>query len=197
VTVNHYARPGFRAWWIALGISALLPFEVHWVITAAWTYPDALRAHTLTPVTRWLLHRIAKTYGFTTMPPMPPDPSEAQARAEAVRCILGYVRRNPCSVIGLAPEGMDMTGGRLSMPPPGVGRFIAHLVELGSPLLPVGAFEEGDRFCLQFGPLYCLENPPIMNREEQDQLTSHAVMLRIARLLPRDLRGAFTEEQPA
>ena len=49
VTGNHYSRPGFRAWWIALGISSCLPFELHWLVTAAWTYPDPIRSRTITP----------------------------------------------------------------------------------------------------------------------------------------------------
>ena len=197
VTVNHYARPGFHAWWIALGISAVLPCDVHWVITAAWTYPDSLRAHTITPVTRWLLRRIAETYDFTSMPPMPPDPDEVQARAEAVRRILRFARNNMSPVIGLAPEGMDMAEGKLSMPAPGVGRFIAHLTDLGLPILPVGAFESGNRFCLGFGLPFLLNIPPNLGPEEMDWAASHAVMLHIARLLPPGLRGDFNKELPA
>jgi hypothetical protein len=197
VTVNHYAQPGFRAWWIALGISAILPFEVHWVITAAWTYPDSLRAHTLTPVTRWLLRRIAEVYGFTTMPPMPPDPNEVQARAEAVRRVLKYTRSNACPVIGLAPEGMDMAQGKLSMPPPGVGRFITHLADSRLPILPVGAYETENRFCLGFGLPYLMDIPPNLGSQERDLAASHTVMLHIARLLPHGLRGDFDKELPA
>ena len=71
VTVNHYSRPGFRAWWFALGISACVPCVVHWTVTSAWTYPDRLRSKTITPLTRWFLQKISDVYGFTTMPPMP------------------------------------------------------------------------------------------------------------------------------
>ena len=184
VTVNHYARPGFRAWWIALGISASLPYEVHWIITSAWTYPDLLRRRSLTPATRWILQRIAARYDFSLMPPMPPDPAEAQARADAVRRVLRYAHSRPYPVIGLAPEGRDPADGRLGQPPPGVGRFIALLSELGLPILPVGVYEAPDRFCLNFGPLYPLELPPGLTPESRDQLSSRQVMLAIARLLP-------------
>jgi hypothetical protein len=31
ITINHYYRPGFQAWWLALGVSAAVPVEVHWI----------------------------------------------------------------------------------------------------------------------------------------------------------------------
>src|SRR3990170_3691208 len=40
VTVNHYSRPGFRAWWLPLAISASVPVEIHWVMTAAWRFEE-------------------------------------------------------------------------------------------------------------------------------------------------------------
>ena len=39
LTVNHYHRPGFGAWWISLAVSAVVPRELHWVMTAEWTFP--------------------------------------------------------------------------------------------------------------------------------------------------------------
>ncbi len=129
ITVNHYARKGFYAWWLALAISAVVPVEIHWITTAAWVYPDRLRSLTITPITRWLLRRIARVYDFTPMPPMPPREAEATARAQAVRRVLAYVRRTPQAVIGLAPEGQDFARGDsrpapLGTPPPGLGRFV-------------------------------------------------------------------------
>ena len=191
VTVNHYSRPGFRAWWFALAISAVLHGEVHWVVTEAWTYADALRSHLVTPATRVLFRRAARVYGFTNMPPMPPRPGETQARALAVRKVIRYAHQAAQPVIGLAPEGGDAEGGRLVHPPAGVGRFISHLTCLGLSILPVGAFEEGDRFCLQFGAAYGLETPVDLSPEGRDQYASAEVMTRIAACLPDALRGDF------
>jgi hypothetical protein len=81
LTINHYARPGFHAWWLALALSAVVPTDVHWIMTAAWTYSDGFRARTVTPLSRWLFGRIAQVYGFTSMPPMPPDPKDVVALA--------------------------------------------------------------------------------------------------------------------
>ena len=59
VTVNHYARSGFGAWWLAFAVSAALPIEVHWVFTAEWTYQDYLRRRLITPATRWIFEKLA------------------------------------------------------------------------------------------------------------------------------------------
>ena len=88
VTCNHYSRPGFDAWWLALAISAAVAAqreesadrEIHWVMTAAWTFPESrIKRRILTPLTRWAFARVARVYGFVTMPPMPPHPDEVEA----------------------------------------------------------------------------------------------------------------------
>ncbi|HOT92519.1 MAG TPA: hypothetical protein PLJ78_10875 [Anaerolineae bacterium] len=197
LTINHYSRPAtedaasFRAWWLALGVSAVVPAEVHWVVTEAWTYPDPLRAHLITPATRWLFRRVARVYGFTAMPPMPPDPRDVVARAVAVRHLLAYADTTPAPLIGLAPEGGDAPGGVLQAPPSGVGRLILHLVRMGLSITPVGAFEADGAFCLRFGPAYRLETPAATSPDERDRIASTLVMRHIAAQLPEPLRGEF------
>ncbi|MBN1147326.1 MAG: hypothetical protein JXA78_08720 [Anaerolineales bacterium] len=191
VIVNHYARPGFGAWWLAFAVSAALPVEVHWVFTAEWTYPDRLRRQFITPATRWLFQKFAGVYGFTTMPAMPPDPRDVARRARAVRQVLNYARRAQAPLIGLAPEGMDFETGGLGMPPTGAGRFILHLNDLGLLLSPVGVYEAEDRLCVHFGPPYSLEIPAGLAAAGRDRAASQAVMRSIAALLPEYLRGEF------
>ena len=116
VTTNHYTRPGLRAWWLALAVSSAVPAEIHWLITSAWTYPDRLRSATITPLSRWILKRLAQIYHFTAMPPMPPNPAETLERAAAVRRVLRYARLNERPLIGLAPEGGDFRRTRASWP---------------------------------------------------------------------------------
>jgi len=193
VTVNHYARPGFQAWWLALAVSSVIPAEIHWVITSAWTFPDRLRSRLLTPLTRWTFSRIAGVYGFTNMPPMPPQPDELEDRARAVRRVLAYARRAPSPWIGLAPEGRDAPGGVLQWPLPGTGRFMLQLANLGLAILPAGIYEAGGCLCLDFGKAYRLKVPAELNPRERDDMAAEIVMSRIAFHLPDTLRGVYVQ----
>lgn len=190
LVINHYTRPGFMAWWLALTSSANIPEEVHWVQSNAWRMTGWQQP--LSGITRWLFPQVAGALGFTAMPPIPPDPHEVEQRAQAVRKVLTVARINPQIIIGLAPEGSDEEGGCLKMPPPGTGRFIQLLSRLGLGFLPVGFFEEGDTPCLRFGQLYHLDgtegNGNHANRDEQ---VSKTVMASIAAQLPPKLWGEF------
>jgi len=163
-------------------------------MTSAWTYPDALRARVVTPLTRIFFRRLAQVYGFTSMPPMPPDPQEVEARARAVRQVLEHVHRAERPLIGLAPEGRDAPKdqpGALIDPPPGVGRFVLQLTRLGLPISPAGVFEADSGLCIRFGQAYGLEIPQGIKAEERDRRASREVMVRIANLLPTELRGGY------
>ena len=188
--VNHYSRPGFQAWWMAIALTATVGGEVRWPMTSAWTFPDPLRSRLITPLTEWVLTRCARMYGFTLMPPMPPRPQDVARRAESVRRILRAARasRPP---IAMAPEGMDSTDGRLMRPPAGAGRFIAHLAEAGYALIPVGAYEEGNAFCLKFGKAFILPIVDTRDPETRDRMIADAVMASIAALLPERMRGIY------
>jgi 1-acyl-sn-glycerol-3-phosphate acyltransferase len=192
VTCNHYSRPGFDAWWLALAITAAVAArrapdadpEIHWLMTAAWTFPESRwRQRVLTPATRWAFGRVARVYGFVTMPPMPPAPHEVEARAVAVLRTLRLARRAALEggMLGLAPEGRDVPG-RLGQPPRGAGTFIALLVGAGLPVLPVGVAEQGGRLRISFGCPFVPEIPPA--RVDRDTAVSQQVMAAIARQLP-------------
>ena len=191
LTINHYAHPGFRAWWLALSVSAVVPTDVHWITTAAWTYPDRFRARTITPLSRWLFGRVAQVYGFTSMPPMPPNPDDVVARAAAVRQVLTFARHTRQAVIGLAPEGSDAHDGKLQWPPNGSGRLMLHLSRIGLDVVPVGGFEADGAFCLRFGPGYKLNVSAGLANDERDREASRIVMQHIAAQLPARLRGEF------
>jgi hypothetical protein len=187
VVINHYTRPGFRAWWIPMAISASLPREICWITTGMLTFPDRLRAATVTPASRWFLRHIARLYGFIPMPPMPPRPFEIEARALAVRRALRRAAE-PEALMGLAPEGGDMPGGVLTPPPSGSGRFLRHLARRGLRLIPVGAFEDAGRLCLRFGQPFDL---PAAVPDPVDEGASRQVMSAIAACLPKPLRGTY------
>jgi hypothetical protein len=191
ITFNHYYRPGFSAWWMALGIAALVPVEMHWVMTGELTFPGKWYAPLGMAGSRWLLRRFSKIYGFTSMPPMPPRPEDVEARAKSVRGVLAYARAQPQAILGLAPEGGDQPGGIVNWPPPGAGRFILLLAEQGFPILPVGCFEEAGEFCLRFGAAYRLQIPRGLGPDEKDRHAAQTVMSAIAAQLPANLRGKF------
>jgi len=197
VVCNHYSRPGFDAWWLALAVTAAVAAhrapgadpEVHWVMTAAWTFPESRWRHrVLTPATRWAFERVARIYDFVTMPPMPPDPDEVEARALAALRTVRLARRaaREGGLVGLAPEGRDSQKG-VGQPPEGVGAFIALLVEAGLPVLPVGVAEQTGRLRLSFGPLFIPQVPP--DRDERDRAVTRQVMAAIVAELPFHIKG--------
>jgi 1-acyl-sn-glycerol-3-phosphate acyltransferase len=190
LVTNHYSRPGFQAWWIALAISAAVPVEVHWMITDAWTFLGPL-----TPLSHWILTRIARVYGFTSTPPMPPTEKDVEARARAVRRVI-EVAREPEAVIALAPEGRDYPKGILGPLPSGVGRFIEKLATHCQPILPIGVYENDESLCLSFGPPIVLPTSSKTTAQVQDQIVGWQVMSAIAQQLPPHLRGGY-ESQPA
>jgi hypothetical protein len=191
ITFNHYYRPGFDAWWMALALAATLPVELHFVMTGELTYPGKWYASLGKAGSRWLLRRLAKIYGFTTTPPMPPRPRDVEARARSVRETLTFARQHPQTVLGLSPEGGDQPGGVLNWPPSGAGRFVLLLAEQGFPVLPVGAYEEAGEFCLRFGAAYTLQVPRDLSPDEKDRASAQTVMSVIAAQLPPRLRGGF------
>lgn len=186
VLVNHYFRPGFRAWWSTLAISSIVPREMHWIMAAAWTYPDTLYGRLMERASRFLFRNIARVYDFTNMPPMPPRPNEVLERAQAVRKVLRKVRDNPSIVLGLAPEGGDNPDGKMHLPPPGAGRFIGHLQASGLILIPAGIYET-DRLCLKFGPPLHLVQTSQLPADELDNCLSRQVYKAIAALLPENI----------
>lgn len=191
LTFNHYYRPGFKAWWIALAIAAAVPVDIHFVMTGALTFPGRWYARLGESVSRFVLRRGARLYAFTTMPPMPPRVRDVQARAASVRAVLDFVQRTERPVIGLAPEGGDSPDGRLTRPPSGLGRFVSLLAARGLRVHPIGVYEEEGAFCLRFGPGYLPRVPPGLSADEKDRAVAGIVMENIARLLPPTLRGDF------
>ena len=192
ITFNHYYRPGFHAWWMALALAASVPADIHFGMTSELTFPGKWYAPFGRVGSRWLLRRFSQIYGFTAMPPMPPRPKDVNGRAQAVRKMLAYAKAHPQAILALAPEGGDQPGGILSWPPEGAGRFIALLAHSGFSILPVGAYEEAGYFYLSFGEPYPLRLPSGLAAAERDTVVAGIVMRAIARQLPPRLRGKFS-----
>ncbi|MBN1450790.1 MAG: hypothetical protein JW963_07230 [Anaerolineales bacterium] len=191
ITVNHYHRPGFGAEWLALGISAVVPHEMHWIMTAEWTAPGKWYEPIKGGYSRLLLNKLSRVYGYITMPPMPPRPQDVEARARSVKKVLNLVRKTGNTILGLAPEGGNQTGGWLSAPAPGAGRFGLLLAGSGSAFVPVGAYEADGSFYLHFGLPYQLSVPSGLSADEKDRAAAEVMMRKIAALLPEHLRGEF------
>ena len=199
---NHYYRPGFNAWWMALALAATVPAEIHFVMTSELTFPGKWYAPLGKSGSRWLLKRISKAYRFTTMPPMPPRPQDVERRAASVRTFLSYARAHPQAILGLAPEGGDQSGGLLNWPAAGVGRFISLLAcpdylpaaegRRTLPrfdIVPVGIYEEGGSLNLNYGRAFRLTLPPGLSPDDKDRKVAGIIMSAIARQLPTRLRG--------
>jgi hypothetical protein len=191
ITFNHYFRPGFNAWWMALALAATVSADIHFVMTGELTFLGKWYAGLGMTGSRWLLNRLGKIYRFTTMPPMPPRQKDIEARSRSVRKTLAFVRQHPQAILGLAPEGGDQPGGLLNWPPTGAGRFISLLAGSGSRIVPVGAYEEDGILCLNFGEAYALQVPERLSADEKDHIVAEIIMRAIARRLPPRLRGKF------
>lgn len=191
ITVNHYYRPDFFAPWMAFSISSVVPTNIHWIMTGELTYPGKWYAPFGMAISHFVLHCIGYVYDFTPMPPMPPRPRDVDARAASVRSVLDFVMRAKNPIIGLAPEGGDQVGGRLTMPAPGVGRFALLLAAQRLSFVPVGIYESDGELCLNFGEAYNLTVPHHLLPDEKDKQAAHIIMKNIARLLPIGLRGEF------
>ncbi len=193
VVHNHYNAPGYISWWNAFIISAAIAgrrapggtYEVAWIITAAWRGSGAgWRDRLLERSSRWAFRRVARIYGFLTMPPMPPHPNEAAERAQSVLQAVRLARSLAKSggILGLTPEGQDHPGG-FGPPPPGLGEFVALLVEAGLPVLPCGISQSSGQLCVRFGPLFTPDVPP--RRANRDEIVARQVMDAIGACLER------------
>lgn len=191
ITFNHYHRPNFNAAWMPIAIAALVPQEIHFVMTGELTYPGKWYAPLGRFFSKIVLARIARVYGFTTMPPMPPRPRDVESRARSVRRVLEVARREKNVIIGLAPEGGDHPTGEIALPASGAGRFALLLAAAGLQFVPVGIYESDGALCLNFGAAYELHVVRELSTDEKDKAAAIIVMSRIAALLPESLRGEF------
>jgi hypothetical protein len=192
ITANHYCRPGFSMLWMAVAISSVVPQDICWVITRAWTYPGRLQNLVMGGLSRFVLEQIARDYQFISMPAMPPQPGEATDRAMAIRKLFRLIKCNPQAFIGLAPEGRDIPGHQLGWPPPGAGRLVAEIAKKGFQILPAGTFEDEECLCLNFGKVYPVISTNNLPGREGDRVVSRTVMQQIAGQLPEAMRGEFS-----
>lgn len=183
LTANHFHRPGFNTAWIALSISAVFDREVTWILSNEWLFEGNPLAFVLRPAMRFVLRCITLTYGFLPMPTMTPGYSTPQGRTAGVRAVIEHLRRHPDAILGLTPEGMDSLDENLRLPPPGAGRFILHLQQMGALLLPVAVCEQDGALHVRFGIPYRLQPPLHLSPADLDLWARRAVMQPIRSLL--------------
>jgi hypothetical protein len=184
VTINHYSRQGFHAWWLALSVTAALDVPLSWVITSIWRFQNHPLRRLFSPLSRWVLGKAARVYGFLPMPAMPPDPAETAERAAAVRRIIRCTRQADPPNIGLAPEGYDAHPTGMSIPP-GVGRMVAHIARAGYQILPVAVYEQ-EGLVVRIGESYRINQHSGISPGELDQQVGELIRMRIVNYLPAE-----------
>jgi hypothetical protein len=189
--MNHYCRPGFQVWMLAMGISATIPADVNWIMTGAWTDDGTIGGKIRAWISPRIFPRLGNVYGFINMPPMPPRKHEVLVRASAVKKIIHIARQNPHTILAISPEGQDSWDGKLMRPHPGVGRLLTLLQQLGYSFIPVGLFEDGNYLSITFGHPFNLVYAPGLSPQERDCKVAEIVMFAIANLLPIELQGEY------
>jgi hypothetical protein len=194
VVFNHYSREGFSILYAVAAIASSVPSDMHWMMTGAWTFPGRPFSRQLRNLSEWVFRRIAQVYGFTLTPPLPPDPSDNQARTEAIRRVFQHIKANPSTLVALAPEGRDFPGGVLGIPPAGSGKFLLELSRRLGMVYPVGVFEEDGALHLCFGAPFDIYSI-IKESSLEPGEASRVVMEHIASLLPGHLAGEFHNQK--
>lgn len=151
LAANHYQRPGL---WILHTASVLTqalvrkygPADppVKWIVTANWP-AIRLGPWRVASPGDWLLPRVADVLQCYPVSFAGHDPAYT---AGSIRRLLKEARGGSAA-IGIFPEGVAGSAGRLTAPLPGVDRLLTHL---GRPVVPCGVSEDG-RFVMRFGPM--------------------------------------------
>lgn len=192
LVVNHYKRPNFPTEWFPAAISATMGREVLWIMTTDLRYTGQKRGIVLKPLTKVAFRIIARTYGFIQLPSNPPEPNHTSQRGAAMRSIFQAVKDNPRCLLGLAPEGLDYPENTLGSPPPGAGRMIYHLSQMGLTILPIGIFEQDGYLKIQIGKKVMLEVEQHWEKGELDLAVRRQVMLAILSQLPNTFQYCET-----
>ena len=152
VVANHFQRKGL---WILHPASAIsdvlarhyagLQPPTRWIVTANWPRWRLGPIQIPSPGDI-LLPRVAHALWCYAVPFAGTDPRRT---ARAFRELLRDASHGAVP-LGVFPEGVAGTAGRITEPLPGVDRLISLLAKADYPVIPVGIAEAG-RFILRFG----------------------------------------------
>lgn len=201
LVANHFQTPDLWIGWVAAAIAHAVAlardpdrWELHWLAISEWRWFEVAGHWIPNPITSVLFPRAAAVWGLVSLPARP---SDVAGRARALRRVLAYLRRptrhgnpNP-EPVGIFPEGRATYALEEALP--GSGAFLHRISSLGVPLLPLGAFLEGDVLTLRFGEPFQLEGGPA-GGETLDDWARRRVMVAIGRLLPERLWGIYRED---
>jgi 1-acyl-sn-glycerol-3-phosphate acyltransferase len=154
LVANHYQRKGLWIVHVASAITQAIADRygrqcdppVHWMVTANWP-PWRLGPWSFPSPGDLLLPRVAHALSCFPVSFAGANPAYTAATIKRILKAVDSLERP----IGLFPEGVSGSAGKLSPPLPGVERFIALLAKRRWPAVPVGVSEDG-RFRLRFGP---------------------------------------------
>jgi hypothetical protein len=199
LALNHYDRPEMGMWWSgALAVATIAkyrtdPRELRPVMVREWWYPGGFGRLVKQPLTRWAFRQIAKAYKIALLPPAIEE--YKGTGGIDVRRVLTLTRGNQPELVAMAPEGYAGKNGTLKRLPDGAGLFLLLLSHDTIPFLPVGIYEDDEnRLTANFGAPFMLCVPRTLSREERDREAARQVMVRIGKLLPERLWGAYREE---
>jgi hypothetical protein len=154
LAANHYQRPGV---WIMHPASVLTqairthygPADppVRWMVTANWP-PLKLGPLRFRSPGDILLPRVADALACYPVSFAGANP------AYTARSLRRILREAPLlnRPLGIFPEGVAGTAGKLTDPIPGVDRLLSHLAKHGWPVQPAGISEGQGRLIVRFGP---------------------------------------------
>ena len=189
---NHYERPsGVWVGWGAIVITNTIArnragqFPIRWVMTSTWQDcyigPKRIDPQYL----HWILRRLSHLYGIILMPAADID---AFGRGAALRDLFRALNDPIGQVVAFHPEA----GGFETMitPPKGSGRVLSAIDRHNVRMIPTGVFEEAGQLHVSFGE--AITAGSLSNLSDVE--AAHAVMTRIARLVPERTRGVFADE---
>ena len=189
VVANHYQRPGLWVGWGGMVVNAAIHRarpthdDVRWLMAAEML---DYRLGALT-VSRERMARIvgrfARVYGFALV-------SNVEAGVVGGPAVLRAAARYLAvgDPVGVLPEGAVSVELRRARA--GVGTALAWLSRDSIPILPAGVAELDGTLTATFDAPFHLE-PAAGDKATRDRALNDAVMARIARLLPREMRGYY------
>lgn len=177
IVANHYQTRGLWIVWAAGLVTVAVGQQragdsPHWLVTGQLQLDQPHNRGPVIPGTGLVLGRVARAYGFISLPV-----HDSSRRAMAMRALFRLLKTD--EVVGIFPEGLGGSTRSLEGPVTGFGKLIGKVGRQGIPILPVGIYESQGAMFARFG------------QRVHGATTGESVMEKIASLLPPEMRGRF------